>query len=245
MREVVGILGGMGPAATADFFEKLLRATPAKTDQEHLPVLIYSNPQIPDRTAAIRGEGPDPVPDLVATAEALIRGGASFLAIPCVTAHAFFEPLQRAVTVPILHLVDETAEFLLADRPGIRRIGLLATSGTIQSRLFHDRFETRGLTLLTPEPAVQTDRVMAAIYGVKGGARDRASALIREAGEHLVARGAEAVIAGCTEIPLILRDGDLAVSVIDPTWILAQAAVRRALGRERRPRATQRCYKDG
>lgn len=245
MRQVIGVLGGMGPAATVDFFDKLLRATPARSDQDHVPVLIYCNPQIPDRTAAIRGEGPDPVPDLIASAEALIRGGASFLVIPCVTAHAFFAPLQRAISAPILHLVDETADFLTVERPAMRRIGLLATTGTLQSRLFHDRIEPRGLTLLTPDPAVQDERVMPAIYGVKAGTLDRSAALIRQAGEHLVARGAEAVIAGCTEIPLILKDGDLAVSVVDPTWILAQAAIRRAQGRDRRPRATQRCYKDG
>jgi aspartate racemase len=246
MREIIGVLGGMGPAATADFFGKLLRATPARSDQEHLPVLIYSNPQIPDRTAAIRGEGPDPLPELVRSAEALVRAGASFLAIPCVTAHAFFEPLQRAVAVPILHLVDETVRFVRTERPGIRQIGLLATTGTVQSRLFHARFEPHGLTVLTCDPAIQADTVMAAIYGIKGtGTLPRSRALIQEAGHSLIAKGAEAIVAGCTEVPLILQDGDLPVPVIDATWILAQAAVRRALGHDPRPRASQRCYKDG
>jgi len=246
MRQILGVLGGMGPAATRDFFDKLLRATPATRDQEHIPVLIYSNPQIPDRTAAIRGEGPDPLPALLETAEALIRAGATFLAIPCVTAHAFFEPLQRAVSVPILHLVDETASALAAERPALRRLGLLATSGTLQAHLFEPRFEPRGLEVLTCAPEIQREQVMGAIYGVKGeGGLEASRALIQEAARHLIARGAEAIIAGCTEIPLILQDGDLPVPVLDPTWILAQAAVRRVLGEERRPRASQRCYKNG
>jgi aspartate racemase len=246
MRQILGVLGGMGPAATRDFFDKLLRATPATCDQEHLPVLIYSNPQIPDRTAAIRGEGPDPVPALVESALALVRAGATFLAVPCVTAHAFFEPLQRAVSVPILHLVEETASALAAERPSLRRVGLLATTGTLEARLFEPRFEPRGLRVLTCDPEIQREQVMAAIYGVKGqGTLERSRALIREAARHLIAKGAEGIIAGCTEIPLILADGDLPVPVIDPTWLLAQAAVRRALGEERKPRASQRCDKDG
>jgi len=95
--KVIGVLGGMGPAATADFYQKLIQATPAKTDQDHLKVVIFSNPHIPDRTAAIRGEGPDPLPALVVSAETLIRAGADFLTIPCVTAHHFFDGLQAAV----------------------------------------------------------------------------------------------------------------------------------------------------
>lgn len=246
MRQIIGVLGGMGPAATADFYQKILRATPAKVDQDHLPVLIYSNPQIPDRTAAIRGDGPDIVPALVETAEALVRAGATFLTIPCVTAHAFFEPLQRAVPVPILHLVDETVIYLQVERAGLTRLGLLATTGTIESRLFPLRFEPRGLSVLTPDPEIQTEKVMAAIYGVKGsGTLEHAKALIREAAQHLIAKGAQGIVAGCTEVPLILQDGDLPVPVIDPTWILAQSAVRRALGQESRPRASQRCYKNG
>ena len=246
MRQIIGVLGGMGPAATADFYQKIIRATPANVDQDHLPVLIYSNPQIPDRTAAIRGEGSDIVPALVETAEALVRAGATFLTIPCVTAHAFFEPLQRAIPIPILHLVDETATTLLTERPSLRRLGLLATTGTIESRLFPTRFEPRGLSVLTCDPDIQADKVMAAIYGIKGaGTLEQSRALIQEAGRHLIAKGAEVIVAGCTEVPLILQDGDLPVPVIDATWVLAQAAVRRALGQERRPRASQRCYKDG
>lgn len=236
----------MGPAATADFYQKIIRATPAKADQDHFKVLIYSNPHIPDRTSAIRGTGPDPLPALVESAEVLTRGGADFLTIPCVTAHHFFDPLQRAVRIPILHLIGETVTAVMREHPGLSRLGLLATSGTVQSRLFEAYFEPRGFTILTPDPAIQAVSVMEAIYAVKhGDPLERPRCLIREAGEHLHTRGAEAVLAGCTEVPLILQDGDLSVPVIDPTWILAQAAVRRAMATTSPPlAASQRCHKE-
>lgn len=244
--KIIGILGGMGPAATADFYQKIIRATPAKADQDHLRVVIYSNPQIPDRTAAIRGDGPDPVPALVESAEALIRAGADFLTIPCVTAHHFFEPLQRAVRIPILHLIGESVTAVMGEHPGLRRLGLLATSGTLQSRLFEAYFEPRGFSILTPDQETQSAWVMEAIYAVKhGDPLEGPRRLIHEAAEHLRTRGAEAVLAGCTEVPLILQDGDLSVPVIDPTWILAQAAVCRAMASSpQHLAASQRCYKD-
>jgi aspartate racemase len=182
---------------------------------------------------------------LVASADALIRAGADFLTIPCVTAHHFFDGLQAAVSVPILHLVRETVAALGAEHPTRRCFGLLATSGTLQSRMFEAKFEPQGLTILTCEPRVQDTRVMEAIYAVKKGeSLDRPRHLIREAATHLLDRGAEAIIAGCTEIPLILREGDLPVPVIDPTWNLARAAVRYALAAGPHPGARRSCYKD-
>ncbi|HWT78682.1 MAG TPA: amino acid racemase [Candidatus Acidoferrum sp.] len=246
MSKMIGVLGGMGPAATADFYQKIIRATPAKSDQEHLQVLIFSNPQVPDRTAAIRGTGPDPLPILVAGAQLLIKGGADFITIPCVTAHHFYHSLQQAVSIPVLHLVGETVTAVVNEHPGLRVLGLLATTGTLESRLFESYFEPRGFTILTPDSAVQSSLIMEAIYAIKhGDPLDRPCRLIREAAEHLRGRGAQAIIAGCTEVPLVLQESDLPVPVIDPTWTLAQAAVRRALEDDRPLIATsQRCYKD-
>jgi len=244
--KVIGVLGGMGPAATADFYRKIIRATPAKADQDHLKVLIYSNPQVPDRTAAIRGAGPDPLPILTASAQILVQGGAELITIPCATAHHYYDALQQSVGVPILHLIGETVTAVLADYPYSRHLGLLATTGTLETRLFERYFEPRGFVLVTPEPDIQASSVMEAIYAVKRGEPDEAAGrLIRQAAHHLLGRGAEAILAGCTEVPLILQDGDVAVPVIDPTWILAQAAVRYALAEALPSRlASQRCYKD-
>jgi aspartate racemase len=246
MQKVIGVLGGMGPAATADFYQKIIRATPAKADQDHLKVLIYSNPQVPDRTAAIRGEGPDPLPVLIASAQILVQGGADLITIPCVTAHHYYDALQQAVPVSILHLIGETVTAVATDHPRVHRLGLLATTGTLQARLFNQFFEPRGFTLIAPDPAVQVSCVMEAIYAVKrGDPHETAGRLVRQAAQHLLDRGAEAILAGCTEVPLILQDGDVTVPVIDPTWILAQAAVRFALAEDFPSRlASQRCYKD-
>jgi aspartate racemase len=245
-RKVIGVLGGMGPAATADFYQKIVRATPAKSDQDHLQVLIFSNPQVPDRTAAIRGEGPDPLPALVAGAQVLVRGGADLIAIPCVTAHYFYDALQRAIAVPILHLIGETVTAVLTRHPGVRRVGLLATTGTLQARLFEDFFEPRGLELLRPDPEDQAAVVMEAIYRVKAeGAHPALRQRICGAAERLIQRGVEIVVAGCTEVPLLLQDGDLSVPVVDATLVLAEAAVRAALVEEFSSGApSQRCYKD-
>jgi aspartate racemase len=243
-RKTIGILGGMGPAATADFYQKLVALTPAKGDQDHPKAVIFSNPQVPDRTAAIFGRGPDPTPVLIAGAELLVRAGADFIAIPCVTAHHFYDALQAATPVPVLHIVVETADALAVEQPALRCVGLLATSGTLSVRLFQSCFEPRRIGVITPDPEVQEAAVMPAIYGVKTGEplvtpRRR----IREAAEHLCARGAQAIIAGCTEVPLILAAAELSVPLIDPTWLLARAAVRRALADES-PRLARRCYKD-
>jgi aspartate racemase len=242
----IGVLGGMGPAATADFYQKIIRATPAKVDQDHIKVLIYSNPQVPDRTAAIRGEGPDPLPVLIASAQILVQGGADLITIPCVTAHHYYVALQQAVPVSILHLIGETVTAVATDHPRVHRLGLLATTGTLQARLFNQFFEPRGFTLIAPDPAVQVSCVMEAIYAVKrGDPHEIPGRLVRQAAQHLLDRGAEAILAGCTEVPLILQDGDVTVPVIDPTWILAQAAVRFALAEDFPSRlASQRCYKD-
>lgn len=244
-RKVIGVLGGMGPAATVDFFQKIIQATPAKADQDHLKVVIFSNPHVPDRTAAIRGGGPDPLPELVIGAEALVRAGADFLTIPCVTVHYFFDRLQAAVRIPILHLIRETVAAVAAEFPTFRRFGLLATTGTLESKLFEAKFEPRGLAVFGCDPAIQDSRVMEAIYGVKGGGSlDRPRRLIREAAAHLIGRGAEAIIAGCTEVPLVLSHGDISVPVIDPTHYLARAAVRRALAPDLPATPSRSCYKD-
>ncbi len=240
----IGILGGMGPAATADFYQKLVALTPGQRDQDHPKAIIFSNPQVPDRTAAIFGRGPDPTPVLIAGAALLVRAGADFIAIPCVTAHHFYVALQAATPVPILHIVGETADAVVAEQPAVHSVGLLATTGTLHARLFESCFEPRGVRVVTPEPDIQEANVMPAIYGVKTGEPlETPRRRIREAAEHLRGRGAEAIIAGCTEVPLILTPADLPVPLVDPTWLLARAAVRRALAEEP-PQLNRRCYKD-
>ncbi|GAA3885021.1 amino acid racemase [Leifsonia kafniensis] len=224
---IVGILGGMGPAATADFYAKLVRATPARTDQEHLRTLIWSDPTIPDRTGALLHGGIDPTPLLLAGALLLRAGGAAVIAVPCNTAHAFIPRITREVGVPFVHMIEETVLSIRSRFPDATRVGLLSTTGTQASLLYDEALRRHGLEPLTPSAETQETRVMPAIARVKAGIVDaRTTELIAEAARELVSRGAELVIAGCTELPIALDGVVLQVEVIDPTQVLAEAVVR-------------------
>lgn len=231
MSKVVGILGGMGPEATVDLFAKIVKNTPARRDQDHLRIVVEDDPSIPDRTAAIFEGGPDPLPAMLEAGRRLIGAGADFIVIPCNTAHHFYERLAGRLPVPVLHIMEETARFIARDHPAARRIGLLATTGTVWTGLYDRALAKRGLTVLHPAPAVQ-EQIMEAIYGrdgIKAGHYDRPRELLTAAGRSLVESGADVVVAGCTEIPLVLKPGLLPVPVIDATEALALAAVTEAL----------------
>jgi len=230
--KVVGVLGGMGPEATADFMLKLVKATPARCDKDHLQVVVVSNPAIPDRTAAITGGGEDPVPAMVGAARVLVRAGADIIAIPCNSAHFFYERLQSSVPVPVLHIVREcVADAAALVDPGAG-IGILATTGTIRSELYQRELEACGLVAVLPD-AREQERVMDAIYGpegVKAGFGDQPRRELASVAGALARRGARAIAAACTEIPLALRPADVDAPLVDSTWSLARAAVREALG---------------
>lgn len=225
MKKVIGILGGMGPEATADLFLKIIKSTRAEKDQDHIRVVIDSNPEIPDRTAFIMGQGPDPRPLLIETAKNVEKMGASFIAIPCNTAHYFHSEIQAAVGIPVLHIMKEVASYL---RGKVTAAGLLASTGTVKTRLYDSALGEAGIATIVPDEDRQR-KVMEAIYMVKAGKLEPARKVIIEQGMYLVSQGAQAVIAGCTEIPLILHEGDLPVAVIDATKILAESCVRLAL----------------
>jgi aspartate racemase len=232
--KTIGILGGMGPEATLDLFHKIIRNTPARSDQEHLRVVIDSNPKVPDRTHAILHGGASPVPLMIEGARALERAGADFIVIPCVSAHFFLDELWQRTRLPILSILDAVAEGMEAAHPEARRVGLLATSGTIEGGLFQKRLGRSGIESITPDPEDQ-QRVMSAIYGIKGAldgrVREEIAAEVRAVAGRLVARGAQGVVAGCTEIPLVLKPGDLEVPLFDSLLLLARAAIA-AAGRD-------------
>jgi len=232
--KIIGVLGGMGPEATLQFFRLLLSLTPAAKDQDHLRIIIDNNPKVPDRTAAILGRGPSPVPALVQSAELLQRAGADFIVIPCVSAHFFLEELRRQISLPVLSIFDAVAEAIEQEQPEVETVGLMATAGTVQGGLFQARLKASRIETLVPEEASQA-RIMAAIYDIKNSrparSRARISADLTVAAGRLIGRGAQAIIAGCTEIPLALSQEKVSVPYLDSLRLLARAAVR-AAGRD-------------
>ncbi|ACD21030.1 cysteate racemase [Paraburkholderia phytofirmans] len=230
----VGVVGGVGPAATVDFMQKIVRNTPANRDQDHIKLLIEQNPQIPDRTENLIGDGPDPTISLYATCKKLESGDADLIAIPCNTAHAFVERIQPYLSIPIVNMLTVTVRHLRETYPALRSVGVLATSGTIASGVYEKALESEGLRQTVPRAELQA-RVMEAIYGNKGvkagfttgQCLDDISAAI----DGLVAEGVEVIILGCTELPLLLPKQSFVgttgarVSLVDPTDVLARQCV--------------------
>lgn len=234
--KVVGVMGGMGPDATVDFFARLVQASRGGSDQDNLRVLIDNDPTVPDRTAAITGRGPSPAPRLAAMAHGLIAQGAELLAMPCNSAHAFADAVRQAAgAVPFLDLIETTVQATRARLPGLQTVGLLATDGTLAAELYHRGYAAAGIRALSPSPEEQK-RVMKAIYAVKSGDQAEAGELLRGVAQRLAAAGAEAVAMACTEVPLVLREGDVLVDgrvlpLIDSTQVLVERVVEAARGR--------------
>lgn len=226
--KVVGIIGGMGPEATVDLYIKMLKATPATKDQDHLHVIIDSNCKIPDRTMAIVEKGESPLPELIKTMKNLENAGAELLVMPCNTAHYYYPAMKKETEVEFLHIMEETAKFLAGQNPKLQKVGLLATTGTYDSGLYNKACADRGIELLIPQTA-EREEILAAIREVKGGSYEEPRAIMRKAALALIERGAEAIILGCTEIPLAFYPEDCPVLYADATDILAQAAVKKAL----------------
>ena len=226
--KIIGILGGMGPEATIDLFCKIIKFTPAEKDQDHLRIIIDNNPKIPDRTAAILGKGEDPLPALQETAQNLEKAGADFIVIPCNTAHYFLSSIQESVNIPVLNMIEETAKETKKRIPQIKKVGLLASIGVYKSEIYHQHFKKFNIEVISPEEK-DRGKVMKVIYTVKAGdLSEEVKKNILKITQKLIDKGAEAVIAGCTEIPLILKEGDVSVPLIDPTQILAKAAFQKA-----------------
>lgn len=222
---LVGVLGGMGPAATADFYSKLIAATPAATDQEHLRVMIWSDPSVPDRSRAIAGTGEDPTPVLVRGVQKLKEAGAAFYVVTCNGAHAFLPAIREKVDLDYLSLIEVTTEYVRA-LPYAASAGILATDATLMSSLYQQSLTAAGVAPIVPSSEDQRI-VMEAIYGVKARSltAEQEKAL-RDVAERLVARGADVIIAGCTEIPLALTSGESPRPLVDPSQLLANRVVR-------------------
>jgi len=226
--KIIGILGGMGPEATIDLFYKIIKFTPAEKDQDHLRIIIDNNPKIPDRTAAILGKGEDPLPALQETAQNLEKAGVNFIVIPCNTAHYFLSSIQESVNIPVLNMIEETAKETKKRIPQIKKVGLLASIGVYKSKIYHQHFKKFNIEVISPQEK-DKEEIIKVIYTIKAGdLSKRVKKNILKIVQKLIDKGAEAIIAGCTEIPLILKEGDISVPLIDPTQVLAGIAVQKA-----------------
>lgn len=224
MKKTIGIVGGMGPLATCDLFKKIVEITDASCDQEHVRVCIDNNTEIADRTAAILKGGKDPVPEMVKSAVRLQGMGADVLIMPCNTAHYFYNRIVPFVDTPFLNMIEETAKEI--KRRGIKKVGLMATDGTCQSGVYKHVFDAQGIEMCMPSPENQ-QAVMDVIYkGVKAGNLSIDLSGFYQAMDELFAGGAELLVLGCTELPVAFDLFHIDKPNIDPTMVLAAAAVR-------------------
>ncbi|MFW5787524.1 MAG: aspartate/glutamate racemase family protein [Halanaerobiales bacterium] len=224
--KVIGILGGMGPLATSHFYSLIIRYTSVTEDQEHIHVIIDSNPAIPDRTAAILKNGENPLPLLIKTAQNLENAGADLITIPCNTAHYFVDDIQKSISLPIINMIKETVDWL-RDHSEKQKIGLLATTGTIQTGLYNKYFANSDIELIYPDENEQKI-IMEIIYSIKKGKqlsisyKEELSEIISK----LYSKEICSVVTGCTELSMIADSIDSPVTIIDPLDILAKNIVR-------------------
>ena len=224
---MIGVLGGMGPLATVDFFNKVLLATPAKGDADHVPLLIQSDPRIPPRPAAILNSGRSPLPELLAGRDRLIALGATVLAMPCNTAHFWYADLVRGCTVSFISIVSASiAELGKLAAPGAR-IGIIATRATLTAKIFDAPLQLAGYTALLPSDDMLDTLVLPGIVHVKAGQAVQGGRLIEQAVQALMGHGASAVLLACTETPLALDaiHSPERAQCVDTTAALARACV--------------------
>jgi aspartate racemase len=227
MNPLLGVLGGMGPLATVDFLGKLVEETPARRDAEHIPVIVWSVPQIPDRPMAILEAGESPLPAMLAGIRTLKGAGATCIVIPCNTAHYWYDELVREGGLPILHIADAACGQFAAHGIEIDTVGLIGTSGTLAAGFFQQRLDALGYRYIASSARDQEELVLPAIESVKRNDVARAHALAVRAAQNLLDEGAQVILLACTELPPAIEHAPSAVAAacIDPTRALARASV--------------------
>ncbi len=226
----IGVLGGMGPSATVDFLDKLVKLTPAARDQDHLPVIVASLPHVHDRSSAILGRGRDPLPQLLAGIETLNRAGVGVIAIPCNSSHHWFDEMSRSSKAPILHIARACVE-TMASAAGAR-VAIFATRGALASGFYQRELRARGIDFMIPDPAGSQMQVDSCIQEVKAGKLATAAQHLSKACQEAARHGATTLLMGCTELPLACTGADVAgLVLIDSSLELARASIAFALDR--------------
>ena len=228
--KTIGIIGGMGPLATADLYTKIINFTVAEKDQEHVPVIIDSNPLIPDRTDYILHGGESPLPEIVKSIRRLEAAGCDFLIMPCNTAHHIIDEIKTTTKIPFINMMEETVKIVARDYPG-EKVGLLATDGTAKSGAYHRYFEPLGVDVIIPKE--HQEDVMEYIYqGVRTGNLEKDLNGIEMAVHEMETMGATIFILGCTELSAVSqRIRTIENDFLDPLEILAVRAIQEAGGK--------------
>jgi aspartate racemase len=223
MKKIAGIIGGMGPQATIDLFQKVVSNTEASCDNEHIHILIDNNTDIPDRTKSILNHSDLPLKYLSQSAKRLEKSGASFLAMPCNTAHYFYDRLQKEVNIPIINMIEETAKYLKERNE--KTFLLLATTGTIKTEIYQNIFNKYNLTIIKPKQEFQ-DEIMSAIYDYvkEGKPYDKVNKFKEYLNQELV-NNIDNIILGCTELPILFENNKLDYKTVDPTLVLAKQII--------------------
>jgi aspartate racemase len=226
----IGVFGGMGPSATVDFMDKLVKLTPATRDQDHLPVIVASLPHIHDRSMAILGKGKDPLPQLLSGIDVLNHAGVGVIVIPCNSSHHWFQEMSSHSKAPLLHIAKTCVEAIpdSADT----KVAIFATRGALASGFYQKELVARGIAFVVPEAEVGQIEVDACIREIKAGNFDVGGQHLSVACKLAVEQGATALIMGCTELPIASRYADVAgLALIDSSLELARASVAYALER--------------
>lgn len=227
--KIVGVIGGMGPEATVDLMRRVIAATPAQDDVDHIRMIVDNNPKVPSRIKAlIEKTGESPGPCMAEMGQRLQVYGASFLVIPCNTAHHYYQEVARAVDIPVLNMIELTAERICREHSGINKAGILASTAVLNIKLYHGYFADRGVQTLFPAPDAQAD-LMSLIRKIKAGQlSDDVIDHFEFAAENLKAQGAECLIVACTELSVLANMAQNALPIYDASQVLAEEVVRRA-----------------
>lgn len=233
MSGLIGVLGGMGPLATVDFMNKVIEQTPATRDQDHVPMIVYCVPQIPGRPECILEGGESPLPAMLKGLSVLKHAGAECIAIPCNTAHYWYDDLCRESGLPILHIVDAAIDALKSHAKTGDAVGLIATRATLQAETYQRRLAARGYHYIVNTSEEINELVLPGICCIKEGQIERGGKLFERAAQNLKNQGARSIILGCTEIPVGLAQirSPVLPFCVDPTRALAGACVKWWLNR--------------
>lgn len=229
MDKTIGVLGGMGPQATVDFFQKVIDLTPAKCDQDHIHIIIDNDPKTPDRTGYILGKGDDPVNTLISRAIKLEMMGADLLVMPCNTAHYFYDTIVKYIKIPFINMIEEVArEIHNRYGPGAKA-GLLATLGTYTGGVYEKILKKYGIELVVPDEKGKK-AVYDLIYKIKEDLKSAKTDDVCEVVARMKGQGASTIVLGCTELPLVEKSLPSDVDFVDTTLVLAKKAVEMAQG---------------